>query len=106
MINEHDLLQRIIASAEVEAGDAVGPRLFEAQDTCRLIIRIIDRALAAQPKPEAAPELPDYVIDAADAIIVTLKGDGHFRIPHMAAIDLDRIAEACRILAARRRAGL
>ena len=69
----------------------------------------IDFALAAPP-PDAVPELPEFVTMEGKFGLVSLQGGREAIIgSDYTPEDLDRIAEACRILAAReraRRAGL
>ena len=68
----------------------------------------IDFALAAPP-PDAVPELPEWLAnDGAGSwrIDLPVAGYGYWIGDEFDLTDLDRIAEACRILAARRRAGL
>lgn len=106
MIDERDLLKRIIASAEVEAAEAVGPGLLDTRDACRRIISILDRALATQPDADPVPELPEWVEcdEDGDYIVHFDNRLGCCLAPHYRAEDYDRIAEAARILAARERA--
>ena len=65
----------------------------------------IDFALAAPP-PDAAPELPGWMTQTVSGHWHVLLSDGSYYWLHgdATSADLDRIAEACRILAARRRA--
>lgn len=72
------------------------------------IVEALRRALATQPEPAAVPELPEYVkMDEHEDWQVTLKEGNRFWIESsLPPDDLDRIAEVCRILAARRRAVL
>ncbi len=109
MIDERDLLKRIVSSAEVEHGNAAGPGLFDTQRTCRLIINIIERALAGHPPPDAVPELPEWVEhnDISMSWHVALpSGLQIWLTDRFDPADLDHIAVACRILAARRRASV
>ena len=65
----------------------------------------IDFALAAPP-PDAVPELPEWMTQTVSGHWHVLLSDGSYYWLHddATSADLDRIAEACRIIAARRRA--
>ena len=69
---------------------------------------VISEALAAKTEPEAVPDLPEWLMTSKDTSYFDIHlSDGILSLPSKTKPDdLDRIAEACRILAARRRAGL
>ena len=74
--------------------------------TCMMVADAICRALTTKTEPEAMPELPDWLRreDGDEWCIRDEEGyESYYRFPNDLT-DLGRIAEACRILAARERA--
>ena len=83
----------------IEAGEQDAAAIFGE------IAEDAQKALAAPP-PDAVPELPEWMTQTVSGHWHVLLSDGSYYWMHddATSADLDRIAEACRILAARRRA--
>ena len=110
MSETRKLLEELYDTAHAEAIEADGKKRPDIVVVCQTIGRIVDRVMAEHPRAEAeaVTGLPEWVAadDDGDWIISFNNGLGFCLAPHYSPEDLDRIAEACRILAARRRAGL
>lgn len=75
--------------------------------TCMMVADAICRALTTKTEPEAVPELPEW-LDAKGGSVWGIhmpSGYIHLTEKDRSLDDLDRLAEAFRILAARRRRG-
>ena len=99
MSEARELLLRAIAVANKHALEATDRSVAA---THSIIAGNLSEALATQPEPAPVPELPEGVQVLSDEFGYRFRvGDALvFAQPD----DLDRIAEACRILAARERA--
>ena len=109
MSDPRKLLEELYDTAHAEAIEADGKNRPDVVVVCQTIGRIVDRVMAEYPRVEAGkvPDLPDYVRDLGTGYYdVSLPSGDVFVTEANEPDDLDRIAEACRILAARRRAGL
>lgn len=87
--------------------DKLGLKRPQATAMQEAVAEMVSGAVVAAPAPDAVPELPEWAETGVDGW-TSVKSDGRMLLligPNNSPADLDRIAEACRILAARRRAG-
>jgi hypothetical protein len=85
--------------------DKLGLTRPQARAMQEAVAEMVSGAVVAAPAPDAVPELPEWIRDLGTGYYnVSLPSGDVFVTEIDEPADLDRIADACRILAARRRA--